>query len=231
VRSIAIIPARGGSERIPGKNIKPFEGQPIIAYAIGAARESAEFDTIMVSTDSEEIASVARSYAAEVPFLRSAVNASSRATTVAVLLEVIDAYAQRGQHFELGCCIYPCNPFLTAEKISRAKRQLQSANLDCVLSAVRYGSAVQRAFLVEQDRMRLLFPEHRDTRSQDLPPAFHDAAQFYYFRVDALLTHKALLTENAGVIELPDAEVQDIDTPEDWARAEHKHRAWKRTQG
>jgi pseudaminic acid cytidylyltransferase len=225
VNAIAIIPARGGSERIPGKNIKPLAGVPILAYPIGAALASQQFATVMVSTDSPAIADIARQYGAQVPFLRSTENSSSRATTVAVLLEVVARYAELGEHFELGCCLYPCNPFLTPEKLIEGRRKLHAGHFDSVISAVRYGHPVQRSFLLEHERIRWLFPEHRDTRSQDLPAVLHDAAQFYWYRTDALLTKQQLWTDNAGIIELPESEVQDIDTLEDWKMAELKYQS------
>jgi pseudaminic acid cytidylyltransferase len=227
VSSIAIIPARGGSKRVPGKNIKSFEGVPIIAYAIRAARESGLFDVVMTSTDSDEIAQVARSHGADVPFMRSAASASDSATTVAALREVLDRYAQQGQAFERGCCIYPCNPFVTAERLQLARAKLEAEGCDCVLTAVRYSHPVQRSFVIERGRMRLLFPEQRDTRTQDLTPVLHDAAQLYFFRTDALLAHHTLWTDNTGVIEVPESEAQDIDTLADWSLAELKYRLWR----
>jgi pseudaminic acid cytidylyltransferase len=227
VGSIAIIPARGGSKRIPGKNIKSFEGVPIIAYAIRAARESGLFDVVMTSTDSDEIANIARSFGADVPFMRSAATANDTASTIAVLLEVIDRYAQQGKHFERGCCIYPCNPLLTPKLLELARGKLESEGFDCVFTAVRYNHAVQRSFVIEQGRMRLLFPEHRDTRTQDLAPVFHDAGQFYFFRTGALLAHETLWTGNTGVIEVAESDAQDIDTLEDWSLAAVKYRAMR----
>lgn len=226
VPSIAIIPARGGSKRIPGKNIRPFAGAPIMRFAIDAALASRNFDRVMVSTDSAEIAEVAMRLGAEVPFLRSAKTSDDYATTAAVLLEVLETYRAQQHNFDLGCCIYPCNPFLTAERICEGRRLLESG-FDSVLTAARYASAVQRSFSVEQGRMQLLFPEHRHTRSQDLPPTFYDAGQFYWFRVASLLRTQAVWTENSGVLEIPAALAQDIDTLEDWALAEQKYRAWK----
>jgi pseudaminic acid cytidylyltransferase len=230
VRAVAMIPARGGSKRIPGKNIKSFEGLPIIAFAIRAALESNCFHEVMVSTDSDEIANVARRFGASVPFKRSARASDDHATTATVLLEVSAEYAARGQGFDLGCCIYPCNPFLTPDKLRTARATLEREGFDCVFSAVRYGYPPQRAFVVEQQRMRLLHPEHIDRRSQDLAPILHDAAQFYWFRTESLRRNGRLWTDNTGVIELPEAEVQDIDTDADWQLAELKHRIWTATR-
>jgi pseudaminic acid cytidylyltransferase len=226
VRALAIIPARGGSKRIPGKNIKPFDGVPIIAFAIRAARESGAFDEVMVSTDSDEIAEVAVSHGAAVPFMRSAQAADDHATTSEVLLEVLEHQAARDQRFDLGCCIYPCNPFLTGDKLCAARRAFEAGSFDCLFAAVRYGYPPQRAFRVEDGRMQLVSPENIDRRSQDLEPIFHDAAQFYWFRVDSLMRSGRLWTANTGVMELPESEVQDIDTPSDWALAELKYRMW-----
>ena len=227
MRAIAIIPARGGSRRLPGKNIKPFHDAPIIAYAIRAALEYSAFTRVMTSTDSREIAEVATSFGAEVPFMRSARAADDHATTVDVLLEVLDAYRERGEYFDLGCCIYPCNPFLTAEKLARGRQVLETRGYDCVFAATRYSHPVQRGFTIEAGRIALLFPEHRDTRSQDLPVVLHDAAQFYWFRVAALQAERALWTGNTGCIEVPELEAQDIDTAEDWTLAELKYQRWR----
>lgn len=230
MRTIAIIPARGGSRRLPGKNIKLFRGQPVIAYAIAAAREHG-FDRIMTSTDSQEIADIARGFGTEVPFMRSERTAGDLAPTAEVLIEVLECYRERGEKFDLGCCIYPCNPFLTVDKLAQAKQTLERTRRDCVFAAVRYGHPVQRAFTIEQDCMSLLFPQHRDTRTQDLPVTLHDAAQFYWFSVPALLSERTLWTSNTSCIEVSELEAQDIDTADDWVLAELKYDRWKAGQG
>ncbi|MEY4578052.1 MAG: hypothetical protein RL701_2755, partial [Pseudomonadota bacterium] len=229
-RAIAIIPARGGSRRLPGKNIRLFDGVPIIAHPIRAALEYGGFDRVMTSTDSPQIADSARSHGAEVPFMRSAVSANDHATTVEVLLEVLEGYKELGSEFDLGCCIYPCNPFVTAEKLRQGRERLEANGFDCVLSAVRYAHPVQRSFTVEDGRVALLHPEQRDTRSQDLPAVLHDAAQFYWFDVKSLQTTRTVWTANTGCVEVPELEAQDIDTLQDWTLAELKYKCWKANQ-
>lgn len=222
--SVAIITARGGSKRIPRKNIKPFLGKPIIAYSIAAALEAGCFDEVMVSTDDEEIAGVARECGAQVPFLRSPKASDDFASTADVLAEVLAEYRKRGRDFDLGCCIYPTAPFVTAERLEAASRLLEESGADTLVPVVRFGFPIQRALGIDGGRLRLLWPEHRDTRSQDLPPAYHDCGQFYLFRVARFLETRALVGENTVPMELPESEVQDIDTEEDWKVAELKYR-------
>jgi pseudaminic acid cytidylyltransferase len=228
MRRVAIIPARGGSKRIPRKNIRMFDGKPMIAYAIETALESGIFEEVMVSTDDEEIAAISSRYGAKIPFFRSGDNSNDTATTVSVLLEVLHTYSDKNMFFDFGCCIYPSNPFLTAKKLSQSLNMLEEEGFDTVISAVRYSSPVQRSFVLENGKMKMLFPENLNTRSQDLPPVFHDAAQFYWFRCDRLLEQQKLWTENTGILEIPETEVQDIDTLTDWDLAEVKFRLWKR---
>ena len=228
MRRVAIIPARGGSKRIPRKNIRMFDGKPMIAYAIEAALESGIFEEVMVSTDDEEIAAISSRYGAKIPFFRSAENSNDSATTVSVLLEVLHSYTENNMFFDFGCCIYPSNPFLTSIKLRQSVELLEKEGFDTVISAVRYSSPVQRSFVLEKGKMKMLFPEYLNTRSQDLPPVFHDAAQFYWFRCDRLMEQKKLWTENTGIVEIPETEVQDIDTLTDWDLAEMKFRIWKR---
>ncbi len=222
---IAIIPARGGSKRIPRKNIKAFLGKPIIAYGIEAALNSGLFETVMVSTEDAEIAEVAQLLGAGYPFARSQENADDHATTVDVLLEVLEQYEQRGQSFEYGCCIYPTAPFVTAKKLTEAFELLQQQSYDCVFPVLRYGFPIQRGlFLDSERRIRMIQPEHIHTRSQDLEPAFHDSGQFYFFNVAALRKKKQLWTSHTGAITLSEMEAHDIDNEEDWAIAEFKYR-------
>lgn len=221
---IAIIPARGGSKRIPRKNIKLFLGKPIIAYSIEAALASGLFDEVMVSTDDEEIARIAGEYGAKVPFIRSEKNADDYATTVDVIEEVLDAYEGLGKVFEYGCCIYPCAPFVSAKLLSIGYKKLIENKLDCVFPAIRFGFPIQRAVKVDSnDRIEMFQPEFMQTRSQDLEPAFQDAGQFYFFKTNKLVAAKRLWTDNTSLIEISDFEAQDIDNQIDWELAELKY--------
>jgi N-acylneuraminate cytidylyltransferase len=222
--SIAIIPARGGSARIPRKNIRRFEGRPIIAYTIQSALQCGLFHEIMVSTEDQEIADVARQSGAAVPFMRSLHNSSDHATTVAVLIEVLAEYEARGRRFQYGCCLYPTAPFVTPELLSQGHRLLVDGAFDSVFPVIRYAHPIQRALRLEDGMVRMMWPEHRETRTQDVPPTYHDAGQFYWFVVDALRRHERLLTDNSGAMVLSEMEAHDIDTADDWSVAEFKYR-------
>ncbi|MBO0939407.1 pseudaminic acid cytidylyltransferase [Fibrella sp. HMF5335] len=222
--TICIIPARGGSKRIPRKNIRAFLGTPIIAYSIRAAQESGLFDEVMVSTDDAEIAQMAQFYGASVPFVRSADAATDHATTAAVLTEVLTTYAHHGHTFDRACCLYATAPLVTTERLREAFGKLETGGFDTVFPVVRYGFPVQRAVTFQQDRLTWLQPEHALTRSQDLQPVFHDAGQFYFFNVPRFLENGQLITANTGGVELSELEAQDIDTPADWDLAELKYR-------
>ncbi|XWW47231.1 pseudaminic acid cytidylyltransferase [Fibrella sp. USSR17] len=222
MKTLCIIPARGGSKRIPRKNIRPFLGLPIIAYSIRAAQESGLFDEVMVSTDDAEIAEIARQYGASVPFARSADTANDHATTAAVLAEVLAGYAQQGTHFDRACCLYATAPFATADTLREAFAKLETGGFDTVFPVVRFSFPIQRAVVFQDDRLVWREPDHALTRSQDLAPAFHDAGQFYCFVVSRFLDSGRLLTDNTGAIELTELEAQDIDSPADWQLAELK---------
>lgn len=222
--NLCIIPARGGSKRIPRKNIRPFLGSPIIAYSIRAAQESGLFDEIMVSTDDAEIAQMAQLYGASVPFPRSAETANDHATTAAVLTEVLRTYAQAGRTYERACCLYATAPFVTPERLREAFGKLETGGFDAVFPVVRYSFPVQRSVMMKGDRLAWLYPEFADTRSQDLHPTYHDAGQFYWFNVPRFLETGQLLTGNTGGIALSEMEAQDVDTLDDWQLAELKIR-------
>lgn len=227
MKKIAIIPARGGSKRIPRKNIKEFLGKPIIAYAIETALTSSLFDEVMVSTEDEEIATVARKFGAKVPFLRSRKNADDFATTADVLFEVLDAYRQEGTTFTYACCIYPATPLIKTSKLKEAFSLLVEQDFDTVFPVLQFSFPIQRALrLYESQKVEMFYPEHLNTRSQDLAPAYHDSGQFYWFRIDRFLNFRALLTKNSGVIHLRECEAQDIDTLEDWLMAELKYKLY-----
>ena len=223
MNNLAIIPARGGSKRIPKKNIKSFLGKPIIAYAIQNAIDSELFDEIMVSTDDEEIAELALSYGAKVPFKRSEKNSDDYATTIDVITEVILSYEKLGRKFEYACCIYACTPLLTVEKLKESFYLLEKDNLDCVFPIIKYGFPIQRAVrLNDKGLVEMFQPEFLVARSQDLELSFHDAGQFYSFKVDNLVKKQKLLTDLTGYIELSEMEAQDIDNLIDWKLAEVK---------
>ena len=222
--NIAIITARGGSKRIPRKNIRPFLGKPIMAYAIEAALQSSLFDEVMVSTDDHEIADIARHYGAAVPFLRSAATSDDFATTNDVLLEVFDQYAQSGQTFTYGCCLYPTAPFVSGELLRKAFSELTNRQLDTTYPIQAFGFPIQRAVGIDPTgRVRWFQPEHQFTRSQDLEKAYHDTGQFYFFDIDAFLRNRRLVSDNAGGIVISEMEAHDIDNEEDWQVAEFKY--------
>lgn len=224
MRTIAIITARGGSKRIPGKNIRPFLGKPILAYSIEAARNSGVFDTVMVSTDSEEIARIAAEYGAVVPFLRSDRNADDHATTADVIAEVLRQYEEQGEHYDLFCCIYPTAPFITADVLRDACEQLRAnESADAAVPVVRFSFPPQRGFIVREGELAYKWPEYRSSRSQDLEPFYHDAGQFYVVRTNAFLDEHTVVPEHTLPIVLPETRVQDIDTIEDWEIAEIKY--------
>lgn len=218
---LCAITARGGSKRIPRKNIKEFCGKPIIAYSIEAALQSNLFDEVMVSTDDEEIAVIALSLGASVPFLRSTENSDDFATTKDVLLEVVDCYEKAGRSFDYICCIYPTAPFVTAEKLREASKLLDD-NTDTVLSMTRFSFPPQRGLIKSADGVQYWMPENANKRSQDLEPLFHDAGQFYFCRISSLKTSPTLLGAVAKGYEVPELEVQDIDNFSDWEIAEVK---------
>ena len=227
MRKIAIITARGGSKRIPRKNIKEFCGKPILAYSIEAALESGLFDTVMVSTDDEEIAGIAGQYGAEVPFYRSERTANDFATTNDVLLEVLEEYEKRGERYDMGCCIYPTAPFVTAKKLQDAMKQLEESNADTLIPVVAFSYPPQRAMIVREGRLVFEYPQYLDSRSQDLEPHYHDVGQFYLFRTEAFWQNRKLMLGNILPYVVSEMEVQDIDNQTDWEIAEIKYRFMK----
>lgn len=215
--NLCIIPARGGSKRIPGKNIREFCGKPIIAYSIEAAFKSELFSEVMVSTDDEEIADVARQYGAAVPFLRSEKSADDFATLADVMDEVRDAYLEHGKSFRYACCILPTAPFVTVENLKAGLDVLIRNAADSCRPVIRFSYPIQRALRLQDGKVKLFCPEHRTTRSQDLEPAFHDAGQFYWMDLNL-----GLRGEKRVGFEISPMFVQDIDTEEDWRVAEMK---------
>lgn len=219
MKNIAIITARGGSKRIPRKNIKEFMGKPMLAYAIDAAINSKIFDKVMVSTDDTEIAEIAKKYGAEVPFMRSEKTANDYATTADVLQEVLDEYAKRNEIFDEFCCIYPCVPFLTAEILKDAYNKFKQTGADRLTPVVRFSFPIQRAFRVnEKGLLQFREPEYAQKRSQDLEPMYHDVGMFYFFKKGCLYKPEMQMYE------MDESHIQDIDNLEDWKMAEMKYK-------
>ena len=224
MNSIAIITARGGSKRIPKKNIKDFCGKPIIAYSIEAALKSELFDEVMVSTDSEEIAGISKQYGAKVPFMRSATTSNDFAVTADVLAEVLDRYRNVGKNFDAVLCLYPTAPFVTAERLKDAYAKFILAKPDSLMSVVRFDFPPQRAVVIRDGRIEFQSPEYALTRSQDLEPLYHDCGQFYILDTESFSKHHALVMPNTAPYIIPDEEVQDIDNESDWLIAEAKYK-------
>lgn len=222
-KNLAMITARGGSKRIPRKNIKEFCGKPIIAYTIEAAKSSGVFEEIMVSTDDEEIARTARLLGANVPFFRSAENSGDYASTDDVIMEVLRAYQKAGREFDAFCCLYPTAPFLSGRRLREAMELLKET--DSVMPVVPFSYPPQRGLIItDMGYVERQFPEYANARSQDLPKIYHDCGQFYACRTDAFLQAKTTDVPCLLPLILTDLEVQDIDTPEDWTLAEMKYR-------
>ncbi|MBF0160930.1 MAG: pseudaminic acid cytidylyltransferase [Magnetococcales bacterium] len=225
--NVAIIPARGGSKRIPRKNIRLFFGKPMLAYAIEVALATALFDRVIVSTDDDEIAAVAAQWGAEVPFRRPAELANDFAGTTEVIRHAIEWLQAAGSPVACACCIYATVPFLQAEALREGYQLLQTSGALYAFSVTHFASPVQRALRVTPGgRLEPLYPEYRTTRTQDLEPACHDAGQFYWGRAEAFLNGVAIHSPDAVPLFLPRERVQDIDTWEDWQQAERIYAAW-----
>ena len=193
---LAVIPARGGSKRIPRKNIRPFCGKPIIAYSIEAAKSSQLFDEVMVSTDDAAIAEIAKQYGAKVPFLRSAEASSDHATTAEAVLEVVEQYRKTGAEFAYICCIYPTAPFVTARKLAIAFRMLLENKADALIPVVSFSYPPLRGLIVDNGKLRMKWPENEFVCSQNLEPLYHDCGQFYFMRTEALLQERTWQNKN-----------------------------------
>lgn len=222
MNAVAIITARGGSKRIPGKNMKEFLGKPIICYSIEAALASGIFEEVMVSTDDEEIASIAREAGASVPFMRSESTADDYATTDDVLMEVLDEYEKLGRSFTYMACIYPTAPFVTAKKLQDALQLLKDNNASGVMPVVRFSFPPQRGMAIRDGKLDYCYPENALKRSQDLEPMYHDCGQFYVYDTDKFRACRGNLPDGYVPIEVPELEVQDIDNMIDWKLAELK---------
>ncbi len=218
---IAVIPARGGSKRIPRKNIRAFHGKPMIAWSIEAARASACFDRIVVSTDDQEIASVAREWGAEVPFMRPPGLSGDHAATAPVIRHAIESLQQNGYAPDHVCCIYATAPFLRSSDLRRGLELVLASDADYAFSVTSFPFPIQRAVRINAaGRVEMFWPEHAAARSQDLEEAFHDAGQFYWGTVGAWLAERPIFAIGSVPVRLPRHRVQDIDTEEDWHRAE-----------
>ncbi len=226
-KAIAIITARGGSKRIPKKNIKEFCGKPIIAYSIRAALDSGIFDEVMVSTDSEEIAEIARAYGAKVPFMRSAKTSDDFATTADVLMEVLERYQEMGRTFEVMSCIYPTAPFVTTQKLQSAYDTLTKEHAVMAMPVVAFSYPPQRSYILQGNMLEMKWKENYNKRSQDLEKMYHDAGQFYMYQVEAFIRLKGQMTESIVPVIVDEMDVQDIDNESDWKLAELKYQMIK----
>jgi len=223
---LAVIPARGGSKRIPRKNIKPFCGKPMIAWSIEAARQSGCFNEVVVSTDDQEIADVAVAYGAKIPFIRPARLSDDHTGTIPVVRHAVEWFQQGGSTPAQVCCIYATAPFIQVDDLRRGLELLQIGDCSYVFSVANYPFPIQRAIRITRDgRAEMFDPKQFDTRSQDLEESWHDAGQFYWGTAEAWLEERAVFTLASVPVRLPRHRVQDIDTPEDWERAEWIFRA------
>jgi len=220
--TIAIITARGGSKRLPRKNIRSFCGKPILSYSVTAALAADCFDEVMVSTDDEEIAAIARTYGATVPFMRSAATSDDFSTTSDVLREVLLAYREQGKAYAYFCCIYPTCPLLRPKRLREAMELL--SDYDGVMPVAAFSFPPQRGLVIEKGLLRPRYPEYMQKRSQDLETMYHDAGQFYACRTEAFLTAGTLWMDNTYALLLSAMEVQDIDDEADWVLAEMKYK-------
>jgi pseudaminic acid cytidylyltransferase len=221
---LAIITARGGSKRIPKKNIKSFFGKPILSYSIEASINAGIFQEVMVSTDDHEIAEVAKQYGASVPFMRSGKTSDDFATTAEVIREVLESYKNLGKNFDYACCIYPTAPFVTSEKLSSAWKLLSGSDVNTVMPVTKFSFPIWRSLKMDTSgQVMFNWPEYANSRSQDLPASFHDCGQFYFFRTEPFLETGKLIGEQTLGLEVPESEVQDIDNEEDWKIAEIKY--------
>ena len=225
--NVCIIPARGGSKRIPRKNIKNFLGKPIIVYSIQAALDSELFDEVMVSTEDLEIADIARKCGAKVPFMRSQKNSDDFATTFEVIEEVIQSYESLGKKFKYICCLYSCAPLVKPELLVKAYNYLIEKKYSVVFPIIQYSFPIQRALSIDQGKVSMVFEGDLNIRTQDLEKSYHDTGQFYWCDTVELLKRKKILSSNTGGIIIPELDAQDIDNDTDWKLAELKYQLSK----
>lgn len=223
--NVAVIPARGGSKRIPGKNIKLFLGKPIIAYSIEATLKAGIFDKVIVSTDSEEIASVAREYGAETPFIRPAELANDFTGTTEVIAHAIKWFQEKGDQINLVCCVYATSPFLGSETIIKGIKILNETNKKYSLTVTHFPSSIHRALKIDNNQLDMFWPENFNIRSQDLDEAYYDAGQMYCGKPKAFIDDLPFFANYSAPIILPNYLVQDIDTLDDWKMAEYMYKA------
>jgi len=225
MKILAVIPARGGSKRIPHKNIKSFEGRPIIGYSIDVAKQSGLFDEVMVSTEDNEIAEIAKNLGASIPFLRSNDTAGDKCGLAEVILEVIDSYSKIGREFDYCCCIFAAAPFITIERLKEAFDKIVLKNYDSVMPIIPYPVPIQQAFklIPESDTVEMFFDDQAGIMTQDYVPSFYDAGQFYWINIERLKVKGRIDGENTGAIILSELEAHDIDTEDDWKIAEQKY--------
>ncbi|MBI34129.1 MAG: pseudaminic acid cytidylyltransferase [Flavobacteriales bacterium] len=222
MKNLAIIPARGGSKRIKNKNIKSFLGKPIIEYSIEAALSSNLFDEVMVSTDSSKIKDISKIAGAKVPFIRSKENSNDYATLTDVIIEVYNDYISKGIEIHSICCILPTAPFVSDKLLREVYNEFLSKNLDSCFPIVKYNYPIERSFIQSEGKLKLSFPKHLKSRSQDLPTRFHDAGMFYWVNPNSLLKGAQIFNSNCNGIEIDEMIAQDIDNIDDWRKAEIK---------
>lgn len=223
MKNIAIIPARGGSQRIPKKNIKDFFGKPIIAYTIEIALKSELFDKIIVSTDSQEIADISKLYGATVPFLRSEANSNNYATLSNVLLEVTQKYLEEGIKIDSICCILPTAALITQARLMEAYAKFRNNNFDSVVPVIKFSCPIQRALKSHEGLIKMREPEFTKYRTQDLETYYYDSGQFYWVKSQVILSEYSIFTRNTGYIELENFEAQDVDNAIDWEMLKIKY--------
>ncbi len=229
-KNVAIIPARGGSKRIPRKNIRNFLGKPIIQYSIEAALKCPHIDEVVVSTDDEEIAEIAIKCGAQVPYMRSSKNSNDHAMLFDVVNEVLENFKQNGKFFKHFCLILATAPFVTSGTLKNSFQELENSNSDAVIPVVRFGFPIQRAFRIHDSKLNMFWPENMHVRSQDLESAYHDIGQFYWLNTQVFLNEKKIFLNNSAPYIVEEKFCQDIDTEEDWQIAEMKYRMLMSTE-
>ncbi len=220
MRCVAIIPARGGSKRIPRKNIRAFNGRPMICWPIQVALQSGLFESVIVSTDDEQIADVAIKAGADVPFLRNAALSDDNTGVVPVLRDVLRRHWSDSSRPDLACLIYATAPFLTSGDLKRGLRSLEETSASFAISICQFRAPIDRALIIERDLVQMRCPDNFGMRSQDFPESYHDAGQFCWGRSDNWLDGPGVFDASTAPILLPRSRVQDIDNLEDWEYAE-----------